>query len=115
MTLRVLLQKLHSVAAQLGADTQVHIAGFQDTRFLEDVQVQTLPRARRAVLKIGQERKKPRSTEARSQRNREAAKERYALLRESGVCYTCKGELGDSPTAQCTSCREKMNRRKRRS
>lgn len=116
MTLRVLLQKLHSVAAQVGADSQVHIAGFKDTRFIEDVQVQKRPRSTKAVLKIGQNSlKRTKRTELGYQKNRELSNSRYSTLRELGLCYTCKGDLGASPTAQCPTCREKMNQRKRKS
>jgi len=105
MTLRVLLQKLHGVAAQLGADTQVNVSGYNGRKFIYDVVIRDTKKAKQVFVEIGMEYEKTPRT--RGEYHRGAVKDRYTMLRQVALCYTCKGELRDSPTAQCPSCREK--------
>lgn len=112
MTLRVLLKKLHGVAAQLGADTEVNVSGYNGRKFIYDVVVHSTTKGKRVFVEIGMEYEKP--PRSRGEYHRGAVKDRYTMLRQVALCYTCKGELGDSPTAQCPSCREKRRVRDKR-
>lgn len=94
MTLRILLQKLHHVAGELGADTPVHIQGLGRHKFIEAVKTDA---GRRVVLQLADSPPKTASSQRR----------RYEALKRQGRCTRCteKFEAGRK-AIECASCAE---------
>lgn len=109
MTLRVLLKKLHGVAAQLGADTEVAVQGLYTPVFLVDVVSGRAKRKNVAVLHLTKD-SVPR---VRPASRRADMRENYRYLVGQGLCYRCKTPVGDSGTRECIPCRDKKRQRER--
>jgi len=107
MTIRQLLQGLHKLAGELGADTDVEIVGPSLHLKVHEVRAGTVgpypvaliqTRTRKIVAN--------KNKHLRKTSNSKYQKAYYAKHVESGTCYSCKAPLGESKTLQCESCSE---------
>ena len=93
MTLRVLLKKLHGVAAQLGADTEVHISGLRVPTDILEVK----PRRGYAVLFLAQD---PSDENAKKRAS-------YHQRVAQGLCSRCGEPMNGVDAVTCESCKLK--------
>ena len=103
MTIRQLLQGLHKLACELGADTEVEITGPSLHLKVHEVRAGTVGPYPVALIQT-----RTRKIVARKPKCMAThlgyLKKSYRKAVAAGLCYRCKQPLGDSETLDCKEC-----------
>ena len=100
MTLRILLQKLHKLAGEMGADTPIEVYGFSRRGKLHDVVAAADGPFPFAALHV---KGRGLSAQKKKARNRVRMAAHYEERKANGLCVKCSEPLPDSRLTQCCS------------
>lgn len=98
MTLRILLQKLHCLAGEMGADTPVEVYGFGRRGKLHDVVAAADGPYPFAAIHV---KSCKLSAQKKKVRNRVQMAAHYEDRKANGLCVKCAEPLPDSRLTQC--------------